>query len=81
MLNAFAVTECINNYRIKQQFQQSHKNINHKGKKNQVEIRQLNSISWPIKMRKSEKRKSQNMEGLCDVPGTVMTKHWDNNFV
>lgn len=33
MLNAFAVTECINNYRIEQQFQQSHKNINHKEKK------------------------------------------------
>lgn len=73
MLTAFAVTECINNYRIEQQFQQSHKK---RPKKNEVETRQLNSILWPIKLRgREEKERPRWRKGVCGVQGTVMAKH------
>jgi len=42
MLTAFAVTECINNYRIEQQFQQSNKKRQQKSQKKREMLRHGN---------------------------------------
>jgi len=68
MLTAFAVTECINNYRIEQQFQQSNKKRQQKSQKKERRCWDT-AIKFNFVANKDEKerrkKRKKNIEGLC----------------